>query len=268
MQISYSQRTSLHWKLTAAWVPAITSTKLKHGVRDSEQLRCHRAEWKQEATLEQQGEESVLQQWKKMLQRDGNNHACRAKCHGLSWQENPRLGKEWTLKQVSRWAWAWSHHHKGFSWIHFSNGFSWADPVSGQRCRWATLTRALPDLFLHSSQKKKHDLDSLWTDPICGNDMVSLSCSPYSPAACTHSSFMHLSPFSFFPLDSTIIYCTCQAIFSAVSSASLTGRMQTNCVEQTLLCRRKQWSSLQASASPLGTATEKISPRCLPCIYW
>lgn len=65
-------------------------------------------------------------------------------------------------------------------------------------------------------------------------------CSPYSPAACTHSSFMHLSTFSFFPLDSTIIYCTCQAIFSAVSSASLTGRMQTNCVEQTLLCRRKQ----------------------------
>lgn len=94
--------------------------------------------------------------------------------------------------------------------------------------------------FFSTALKTKHDLDSLWTDPICGNDMVSVPCSPYSPAACTHSSFMHLSTFSFFPLDSTIIYCTRQAIFSAVSSASLTGRMQTNCVEQTLLCRRKQ----------------------------
>lgn len=61
--------------------------------------------------------------------------------------------------------------------------------------------------FFSTALKTKHDLDSLWTDPVCGNDMVSVPCSPYSPAACTHSSFMHLSTFSFFPLDSIIIYC-------------------------------------------------------------
>lgn len=118
--------------MTAAWVPAITSTKLKHGVRDSERLRCHRAEWKQEATLEQQGEESVLQQRKKMLQRDGNNHACRAKCHGLSWQENPRLGKEWTLKQVGM---GMESPPQRVSWIHFSNGWS---------CLWAKVQMSCP----------------------------------------------------------------------------------------------------------------------------